>query len=181
MYSGRSLSAKVWQSWRWYSQRSRTTLRDWTLTDWKVILRPSWSILSSSYSGSFCFKCMKAFFLKTVYFSNVHLVSCLGKKLSDRKCGSVSPCVFRNSFSIIYLWWILFKSLPVLSVQVSPPQYSAPENLSHFGCPCTLSSISLIWGSVTFQWLHLQVLHRPNSLKPASWNSNRDEVSLSAN
>lgn len=65
-----------------------------------------------------------------------------------------------------------------LSGQVSLPQYSVLKTWATL-VALVLSASSPQFGHLpAFHWLPLQVLHPPNYLKPASWNSHRDEMSL---
>ena len=116
-------------------------------------------------------------FLKTVYFFNVHLVSCLGKNLVTESEAVSSMCI--QAFILNHI--LMVDSLQissVLSVQVSPPQYSALKTWATL-VAFVLSAPSPQFGDLpAFQWLPLQVLHPLNSLKAASYNSHRDELSL---
>ena len=140
----------------------------------KVILI---NTLSSSPSGSFCFKCIKAFFWRQFTFPMYTWSPALEKNLVTESV-AVSPTCIQEFILNHILMVDSLQISSVLSMQVSPPQYSALKTWATL-VALVLSAPSPQFGDLqAFHWLHLQVLHRPNSLKAASWNSNRDEMSL---
>ena len=119
-----------------------------SLVKLKIILRPSWSIRSLPHPQVLSvLNAMKAFSKDSLLFQcSLGLLS--WKKLSDRKCDSVLH-VYSGIHSQSYTHGGFSSNLFSSPWAGLSSTVFCSENLSHFGCPCTLSSISSIWGSAS--------------------------------